>query len=44
MVVDGTRQPLAYLYFEDEVTRRSSMRRAEKTATIRPGSEAETTS
>ena len=29
-VVDGTGQPLAYLYFEDEPTRQTSMRRLSK--------------
>jgi hypothetical protein len=30
MVVDGTGQPLAYLYFEDEPQRQRSMRRLTK--------------
>ena len=30
VVVDGTGQPLAYLYFEDEPTRQRSMKRLSK--------------
>jgi hypothetical protein len=30
MVVDGTGQPLAYLYFEDEPTRQRTLRRLTK--------------